>query len=125
MKTLTLILASICILMFASPSHAVMNDWPYAAEVCEAIYKAEGGEHAKWPYGWRVNPPASKEVSRQGCIRLVEKTYEVWFLDKNTEATFLEFLAHIYCPIDGELDNGTCQYWLRNVDWFMWQGSSI
>ena len=94
----------------------------YYNKYVEAIYKAEGGDKAQYPYGIRSVPCDSKAECRKICFNTVRNNYRRW-LEANTTQTFLEFLANKYAPIDADNDpKGLNRNWLPNVASFLKEG---
>jgi hypothetical protein len=94
-------------------------------EYVNAIYKAEGGEKAKKPYGILSVPCNTKAECRQICYNTVrnnKRRYKEY--GHKQYDTYLEFLASRYAPVNCENDNGTNKYWIKNVKYFLKQGSS-
>jgi len=93
------------------------DDW------CDAIFKAEGGYSATWLYGIRSVAYDDEADAREICKRTVYNTlikYRDYRCD--TEWGDTDCIASRYCPVGGELDDGRCVHWMKNVDWFLNNG---
>ena len=89
-------------------------------EICHAIYKAEGGAKAKKPYGILSVPCEGVEDCRDICLNTIRNNRKRYAnYGYKTFDTYLEFLSSRYCPVGAENDNGTNQYWLDNVKYFL------
>jgi hypothetical protein len=82
-------------------------------QLCNAIYKAEGGAKTKHPYG--ILAKYKTTTPRQACINTIKHAVRDW--DGKTD--FIVFLGSRYCPIGCENDNGTNQFWVSNVKYFL------
>lgn len=86
-------------------------------KIADAIYKAENS--TKFPYGIvSIDTHGDEVYARKICLNTIRnqrrrhKAHECGL-------TYLACLAKRYCPIGAENDNGTNQYWLKNVKWFL------
>lgn len=88
---------------------------PYFEQVVEAIYKAEGGERAKKPYGILSVPCSGKAECRNVCYNTVRNNWYRW--DKaGRPGDYLEFLAKRYAPVGVANDpTGLNRNWVKNV----------
>lgn len=85
-------------------------------QIVDAIYHAEGGTKAKKPFGILSVPCDGYDECRRICKNTVRNNrirYKEWGYKKYP--TYLAFLASRYAPVGAENDNGTNQYWLKNV----------
>ena len=82
----------------------------------DAIHKAESNDN----YGIISIPCVKGEQCRQYCKNTVYNTL-VKYRKQRCRAgeDDLTCLARRYCPIGSDTDNGTCQYWKKNVKWFL------
>lgn len=90
-------------------------------QIVNAIYKAEGGENAKFPYGIRSVRCISTEDCRNVCLRTVKNNRIRHSKDvrRKTEA-YLVYLSRVYAPIKASNDpKGLNRNWLRNVTYFL------
>lgn len=88
------------------------DDLPDTDRLADAIYRAEGGEKTRYPYGiltkYKVTTP------RQACINTIEHAKRDY-----TDGDFIEFLGSRYCPVGAENDpDGLNKYWVKNVKYF-------
>ena len=113
LKKLVSILTVLASLLWMPSSMAYTVD-----EVVDAIWKAEGGEKATYPYGIRSIPCGTKESCRRIATNTVRNQIVRWTADGRKES-FLQSLQKRYCPVGGSLDNGTCANWRRNVEFFI------
>src|SRR3990167_4398526 len=93
--------------------------------IVAAIFLAEGGGSAQYPYGIRSIPCDKPDTitCRQACINTVANNFTRW-QNKTHGAgqynTYLEFLASRYAPINADNDpKHLNDYWLRNVRFFL------
>jgi hypothetical protein len=81
-----------------------------------AIFKAEGGYGATYLYGIRSIPYDTEEEARRICKNTVYRTLVKYRATRCNEGeSDINCMARRYCPINSDTDNGTCQYWKRNV----------
>ena len=90
----------------------------------EAIYAAECGTGPKptctYLYGIRSVKYKDKAEARAICKRTVERTlYSRRAQRCRPGEDDLTCLARRYCPINSDTDNGTCQFWKKNVKFWM------
>ncbi len=80
-------------------------------KIADAIYRAEGGEKTKYPYGISVMKSGirtrSVEDARRICINTINHAYKDW-LSAGHQGDFIDFLSKRYCP-----ENHTI--WAKNV----------
>lgn len=91
----------------------------------DAIYKAEGNDKTKYPYGilkrYKVTTP------RQACINTVRHKYQDWLVlkaNKGLREDFIDYLASKYAPNFATNDPkrlnknwaGNVRYWLTKGD---------
>lgn len=101
-----------------NPAHAEEID---IQKYVNAIYKAEGGDKAQYPYGIRSVKCSTKAECRkiaENTVRNNIKRYREY--GHKTHATYLEFLASRYAPIGASNDpKNLNSNWLRNVRYFL------
>ena len=104
----SVLMASICI---ASPD---LDAW------ADAIFKAEGGYKATYLYGIRSVKYKDEAEARRICKNTVYNTL-VKYRESRCKVgeSDIDCLAQRYCPVGSDTDNGTCQYWKRNVESFL------
>lgn len=109
-------------LFFPSMAHADQS-WT-DEEIVNAIYQAEGGAKAKFPYGIRSVSCNDKQSCRNVCkntVRNNRKRYAV--LEKGKFANFIQFLGSRYCPTIGrtlsKAERKLNGNWTRNVEFYL------
>ena len=86
-------------------------------EICEAIYRTEGSEHASKPYGILSVPCDSKESCKVICLNTIRnnrKRYADYGYKEYD--TYLEFLGSRYAPPEIHPLN---KFWLSNVLFYL------
>lgn len=90
--------------------------------LADAIYKAEGGKAAQYPYGIKAGRPLDASTARQWCLRTIRHQERRWEAS-GMRKDFIQFLSEIYCPIKDKSDiHHLNQYWTRNVRRFLNKG---
>jgi hypothetical protein len=106
-----IIIITLFIALYSVVAQAWTND-----QIANAIYLAEGGAKTAHPYGiltkYKVTTP------RQACINTIAHAKRDW----NGKGDFISFLGNRYCPVGCDNDNGTNQYWIKNVHYFLTVG---
>lgn len=116
LKFLLLIVALIIVLLFSIFCKKSHSEVIYSTvEVCDAIYRAEGGANAQYLYGIKSVKYASVTEAQEICMRTVRHARRDFNLLKTNE-DFIEFLGRRYCPIGYGKNN---KYWVKNVKWFI------
>ena len=88
-------------------------------EVCDAIYRAEGGAKAQYLYGIRSVKYVSVTEAQEICMRTVRHARKD-YRNRNIKEGFIEFLSRRYCPIGAKNDpHGLNKNWVKNVKWFI------
>ncbi len=82
-------------------------------QIANAIYYAEGGAKTRHPYG--ILAHYKHTTPRQACLNTIAHARRDW----NGKGDFIEFLGSRYCPIGADNDNGTNQFWIKNVKYFL------
>ena len=113
-----LLMAIVFLLGMCNPSHAK----EYTNEqIINAIYKAEGGDNAQYPYGIRSIKCGSKESCYKICRNTVinnRKRFAEY--GHKTHADFISFLASRYCPVGAGNDpKGLNKHWIKNVRYLL------
>ena len=92
-------------------------------QIVNAIYLAEGGVHAQYPFGIRSTSCAGYTSCRQICLTTIKhnrrRFAEYGF---KTNPDFISFLGNRYCPIRGRLSKSEKRVnknWQRNVRYFL------
>jgi hypothetical protein len=94
------------ILYCATNAYSYTND-----QLADAIFRAENSK--SHPYG--ILAHYKHTTPRQACLNTIVHAYRDW----NGKGDFIEFLGSRYCPVGCDNDNGTNQYWVRNVKLFL------
>ena len=82
-------------------------------KLADAIYKAEGGNKTKYPYG--ILTKYKTTTPRQACINTIKHALRDW----DGQGDFIEFLGSRYAPIGAENDpRGLNKNWVKNVKYF-------
>ena len=91
-----------------------IDDW------VDAVYMAEGGASAQFLYGIRSVKYKDKAEARAICYRTIERTLISRRKERCKEGeSDMECLSRRYCPINSDTDNGTCQFWSKNVKFYL------
>ena len=111
----TIIITIFIMLIFAGMAEAyTLDEW------CDAIFQAEGGYEATYLYGIRSVNYDSEQEARRICKNTVRNTLIKYRKTRCKENdTDLQCMSSRYCPIGSDTDNGTCQYWQKNVKYFL------
>ena len=86
-----------------------------------SIYKAEGGDKTKYPYGIKSVKCDSKKECRRVCRNTIVNNVKRWekAKKKGDKRDYLTFLWHRYCPPKAHKLNNN---WLKNVKYFLNKG---
>lgn len=88
-----------------------------------AIYKAEGGLNAQYPYGIRSVRIKSIQNARRICFNTVRNNRKRWGKCQRPRMAFISYLGSKYCPTKGVSLSNTekefNQYWVKNVSLFL------
>ena len=116
-----LLITGICILGSCKLAHAQeFSDMAYV----NAIYLAEGGNHAQYPYGIKSIKCTSESLCRNICLTTVrnnkrrykEYGYKIY-------PRFIQFLGSRFCPTTDrnltQIERKLNQYWIKNVEYFL------
>lgn len=94
------------------------------SEIVEAIFHAEGGNKAQYPYGIRSVPCETKEKCKKICENTVKNNRVRYSKSKHKKEwqgkDFVAFLASRYAPEKAENDP-QCKnkFWEKNVRFFL------
>ena len=102
----TIIFIILLILFSNISAHAVDVN-----RLADAIYIAEGGTKTSHPYG--ILQKFKHTSPRQACINTTNHA-----LRDFKGGDFISFLGSRYAPIGCDTDNGTNQYWIKNVKYY-------
>ncbi len=81
--------------------------------IADAIYRAEGGTHTRWPYGIKNVTTADP---RRVCLNTIRHNWRRWH-QAGCPGGFIDFLADHYCP--PSVDPVGNANWKRNVKFFL------
>ena len=98
------------------------NAWAVEVDrerLADAIYIAEGGSATRHPYG--ILTKYKTTTPRQACINSI-KSAEKRYIGNSVEGLIAE-MGRVYCPVNCENDNGTNQYWVKNVIYWYNKGA--
>lgn len=90
-------------------------------QIATAIYYAEGGKHARYPYGIRSRRCAGSTECHQICLTTVKRNRQRFanYGHKNA-SDFITFLGSRYCPVGASNDkNDLNKNWINNVTWYL------
>lgn len=91
-----------------------VNQW------ADAIYKAEGGEKTRYPYG--ILAKYKHTTPRQACINTISSKYKA-YKKLGLKTPFIAFLASKYAPIGAKNDpTGLNRNWIKNVNHYLTKG---
>ena len=79
--------------------------------ITDAIYKAEGGDKTRFPYG--IKSIKNCHNRRAVCMRTIINNYSRW----SGRGDFIVYLADHYCP--AETDFIGHKNWINNVKYFL------
>jgi len=108
---------ALLISLLAFSAHAKSLD---ADKIANAIYRAEGGAHTRFPYGVMSVKAANANEARHICILTIQNNWQRWqAAGGHTRACgdFIDFLADHYCP--PSVDPVGNANWKRNVKFFL------
>jgi hypothetical protein len=107
MKKNIIILLFLCLLVLLASNLYKHNFVNYSNErIANAIYKAEGGQKTKHPYG--ILTKYENTTPKQACINTINHARKDW----NGKGDFIEFLGKRYCPQKTKI-------WIKNVKFFL------
>lgn len=85
-------------------------------EICEAIYKEEGGKRTRFPYGISKSFCDDRESCKTVCKNTIRNTRRR--ISNSSEGqVFKEELAKRYCPYNQKT-------WIKNVEYFIKRGNN-
>ena len=85
--------------------------------LADAIFKAEGEYKAKYLYGIVSVKYKDEANARRICLNTIRNNI-VRFEKQDKYTDYIEFLASRYCPVNCDNDNGTNQFWAKNVRYY-------
>lgn len=92
-----------------------------------AIYHAEGGDKAQYPYGIRSVKCDTKKECRAICVRTIRNNFKRYnTYGSKRFATYINFLGSVYCPTKGNSLSASEQRvngnWIKNVKYYLAKG---
>lgn len=93
-------------------------------EIVNAIYLAEGGKGATYPYGIRSIECETENKCRNICLRTVRNNRRRFEQYGHTKySSFISFLGSRFCPVSGfnltKSERSLNKNWVRNVEYFL------
>lgn len=73
------------------------DDAEYVSNVVAAIYRVEGGDKTKYPYGIKSVKVSGKDEAKRVCENTVRNNLARW-RKAGAKGEYLDFLADRYCP---------------------------
>ena len=106
--------------LLASVSAWAGMDTNYCERVVNAIWQAEGGSKAHYPYGIIAKRPLTEPEARRWCRNTVRNNWTRW-TRAGSQGDYLEFLQVRYAPTKGATNDprGLNRNWLKNVRFYM------
>jgi len=81
--------------------------------ISAAIYKIEGGDKTKYPYGvMSINTHGDKDKAKKVCINTINNNFARW-IKAGRKNDFLTYLANVYCPPSADKTGNS--NWIKNV----------
>lgn len=94
MKFIILLIVALLLTICAYAGETVPMPQGQSETIANAIYKIEGGDKTKFPYGIKSIKTSNP---RQVCINTIKNNYVRW-QRAGSRGDYLNFLAGIYCP---------------------------
>ena len=118
-KIVNMFLPVILIAIIATPVHAYTDK-----QIVSAIYMAEGGSHAQYPYGIRSMHVSTLDEARKICFNTIHnnrKRYQKYGYRNYPQ--FIQFLGSRFCPTKGRNLSASEKHlnknWVKNVNYFL------
>ena len=115
------LVVSVCLLLagfllFAVAAFGESDD----SALADAIYRAEGGARAQYPYGVRsIDTHGDAAYARRITLNSIRNAKRRWNSDGNPGG-FLDFMAKRWAPVGAINDpNGLNRHWVKNVRYFL------
>jgi hypothetical protein len=113
------VMAAVAILLLAPCVSFAYTD----KQIVDAIYLAEGGAKAKYPYGIRSVNCESESSCRKVCENTVRNNRKRFASYGHKQySDFIAFLGSRYCPTKGNLSKAETRLngnWVKNVTYFL------
>ncbi len=91
-------------------------------KIAEAIYRAEGAENTRYPYGIMGYGKLSKDKAYKICMNTIRNSRKRW-VNAGKPEDFIIFLGNRYVPTEGKnlsaLERELNPNWVRNVKFFI------
>lgn len=111
--------AFLLLLAFAGAAVAGPISEEYCQKLALAIWRAEGGDKARVPFGILSVRTRSPEHAREICLRTIRNNWDRWE-KMGRPGDYLEFLARRYAPLGASNDPQRLnRHWLRNTRRFL------
>jgi hypothetical protein len=104
---------AILLSLLALSAHAKTLD---VDKIANAIYRAEGGAHTRFPYGVMSVKVSDANQARLVCIATIQNNWKRWQA-AGSHGDFIDFLADRYCP--PSVDPQGNANWKHNVKFFL------
>lgn len=117
---IAIIMLSIVLMAKKSHGEVFIPDTPEKSErLVMAIYKAEGGEKTKYPFGIKSVSCEGYEECKKICHNTVRNNIKRWkdSINKGDDRDYLTFLWHRYAPPKSHKLN---KNWKKNVEYFLY-----
>ena len=104
-------LAAVCVMLGTS---VIASESPQldVDRMVSVIYRIEGGEATRWPYGIKSVKCADKAEAKRVCENTVRNNWVRWH-KAGKPGSFTVFLANRYCPVAADA-NGNAR-WIANM----------
>lgn len=115
--------AFLSVALLIGGNSAARSEWS-DKQIVDAIYQAEGGKRAKYPYGIKSVKCSTPAECRQICFTTVGRNRKR-FADYGHRSSpdFIAFLGKRYCPVESAgLNNSKNKFWIKNVRFFLAKG---
>lgn len=97
------------------PNSAIAEklDAAIAERLVNAIYKIEGGDRTKYPYGIKsIDTKGDKEAARRICLNTINRNYSRW-IKAGKPGSYLDFLGNRFCPAVDDPEGN--RNWRKNI----------
>lgn len=94
-------MALLCAIKSCFPASAAELSREQVGALASAIYRAEGGDKARVPYGVLSVRVSGKEEARQVCERSIVNNYARW-QKAGKPSDFIGFMADRWCPASAD-----------------------
>lgn len=104
-----------------TPKMETVNEKIDIPKICKAIYRTEGGNHAKYLYGIRSVHYRDKAEAREICLRsIAHRQREYKEFGYRLYPCFIEYLQSKYCPATRR-NPMQGERWIKNVTYFYYK----